>query len=398
MKSLSKRMPNLGTENAFSVVGKAKKFEKEVLEPQGKNLIYLQVGEPGFDTPKNINDAAKRAIDDNQTHYTQTAGVPIVREAIAKSTNKYTGLDYNLDDIVITAGGKPIIFYMINALIDEGDEVIIPNPSYPIYASVTEYLGGKVVPIQLKEENDFNFKIEELESKITPKTKLLIVNSPQNPTGGVYSKELIEQIAEVAKKHDLWVLSDEIYNEMVHDGEHFSIASLPGMAERTVILNGCSKTYAMTGYRIGWGITKNKEMRDALEQFACNDLSCVNAIAQYAALEAVSGPQEDVQKMLAEYKVRRDLLVNLVKEVPGMKCHFPKGAFYLMVNVREILDRLNITAEELCERIMKEANVLILPGTVFGTFGDDFVRFSYVSTREMITEGMARINKFITSI
>lgn len=398
MKSLSKRMPRLGTENAFSVVGKAKKFEAEVLAPLGKNLIYLQIGEPGFDTPKNINDAAIKAINENQTHYTQTAGIPVLRNAIATSTSKYTGVDYKGEDVVVTPGAKPIMFYMINALIDEGDEVIIPNPAYPIYGSVTEYLGGVVVPIQLKEENDFNFKIEELESKITDKTKLIIVNSPQNPTGGVYSKELINQIAEVAIKHDLWVLSDEIYNEMVHEGEHYSIASIPGMAERTVILNGCSKTYAMTGYRVGWGLTKNKEMCGALEQLACNDVSCVNAIAQYAALEAVSGPQEEVQKMLTEYKARRDLLVKLVNEVPGMKCHSPKGAFYLMVNVREILNKLNITAEELCDRIMKEANVLILPGTVFGVYGDDFVRFSYVSTREMIEEGMARISKFINSL
>ena len=398
MKSLSKRMPRLGTENAFSVVGKAKKFEAEVLAPLGKNLIYLQIGEPGFDTPKNINDAAIKAINENQTHYTQTAGIPVLRNAIATSTSKYTGVDYKGEDVVVTPGAKPIMFYMINALIDEGDEVIIPNPAYPIYGSVTEYLGGVVVPIQLKEENDFNFKIEELESKITDKTKLIIVNSPQNPTGGVYSKELINQIAEIAIKYDLWVLSDEIYNEMVHEGEHYSIASIPGMAERTVILNGCSKTYAMTGYRVGWGLTKNKEMCGALEQLACNDVSCVNAIAQYAALEAVSGPQEEVQKMLTEYKARRDLLVKLVNEVPGMKCHSPKGAFYLMVNVREILNKLNITAEELCDRIMKEANVLILPGTVFGVYGDDFVRFSYVSTREMIEEGMARISKFISSI
>lgn len=391
-------MPRLGTENAFSVVGKAKKFEAEVLAPLGKNLIYLQIGEPGFDTPKNINDAAIKAINENQTHYTQTAGIPVLRNAIAISTSKYTGVDYKGEDVVVTPGAKPIMFYMINALIDEGDEVIIPNPAYPIYGSVTEYLGGKVVPIQLKEENDFNFKIEELESKITDKTKLIIVNSPQNPTGGVYSKELINQIAEVAIKYDLWVLSDEIYNEMVHEGEHYSIASIPGMAERTVILNGCSKTYAMTGYRVGWGLTKNKEMCGAIEQLACNDVSCVNAIAQYAALEAVSGPQEEVQKMLTEYKARRDLLVKLVNEVPGMKCHSPKGAFYLMVNVREILNKLNITAEELCDRIMKESNVLILPGTVFGVYGDDFVRFSYVSTREMIEEGMARISKYISSI
>jgi aspartate aminotransferase len=398
MKNFSTRMPRLGTENAFSVIGKAKKFEAEVLAPQGKKLIYLQIGEPGFDTPRNINDAAIRAINDNQTHYTPTAGIQVLREAVAKSTNKYAPNDYTFEDVVITSGAKPIIFYMINALIDEGDEVIVPNPCFPIYGSVTEYLGGKVVPIQLKEENDFNFQIEELEKSITPKTKLLIINSPQNPTGGVFSKELLAQIAEVAIKNDLWVLSDEIYNEMVHEGEHVSLASFPGMAERTVILNGCSKTYAMTGYRVGWGVSKNKEMMKAIEQLACNDTSCVNASAQYAALEAVSGPQADVEKMLAEYKNRRDLLVKLVNEVRGMKCVAPKGAFYLMVNVREILNKLNITAEELCDRIMKEAHVLILPGTVFGHFGEDFVRFSYVSTQEMINEGMSRIKTFLTNI
>lgn len=396
MKSFSKRMPRLGTENAFSVIGKAKKFEKEVLEPQGKKLVYLQIGEPGFNTPANINEAAIKAIRDNQTHYTATPGIPQLREAVAKSTGKYTGVDYKAEDVVVVAGGKPIMFYMINALIDEGDEVIIPNPGYPIYGSVTEYLGGVVVPIALKEENQFNFSAEELESKITLKTKLIMVNSPQNPTGGVYTRDLLEKIAAIAVKHDLWVLSDEIYNEMVHEGEHVSIAGMPGMAERTVILNGCSKTYAMTGYRVGWGVTKNVEMAKALEQLACNDISCVNTMAQYAAVEAVAGPQEEVKKMLAEYKNRRDLIVKMVNEVPGMKCHSPKGAFYLMVNVRQIMDKLNITSAELCDRVMKEANVLILPGTVFGLFGDDFVRFSYVSTQEMIVEGLTRIKNYLT--
>ncbi|MFH0820989.1 MAG: pyridoxal phosphate-dependent aminotransferase [Candidatus Peregrinibacteria bacterium] len=398
MKPFSKRMPYLGTENAFAVIGKAKKFEREVLKPQGKHLVYLQIGEPGFDTPKNINEAAIRAIRENQTHYTATPGVQVLREAIAKSTGKYTGVDFQPEDVVVAAGGKPVMFYMINALIDEGDEVIIPNPAYPIYGSVTEYLGGKVVPIRLKEENDFNFSADELEKKITPKTKLVIVNSPQNPTGGVYPGKLIEQIAGIAKKHDLWVLSDEIYNEMVHDGEHVSIAGMPGMAERTVVLNGCSKTYAMTGYRIGWGVTKNRKMAEYLEQLACNDISCTNTISQYAALEALTGPQDEVKKMLKEYKKRRDLMVELVNGIPGMRCHSPKGAFYLMVNVRQVMDKLGITVAELCGRIMKEANVLILPGTVFGLFGDDFVRFSYVSTEETIREGLARIKKFLTAI
>ncbi|KKU89503.1 MAG: Aspartate aminotransferase [Candidatus Yanofskybacteria bacterium GW2011_GWA1_48_10] len=398
MKNFSKRLPRLGTENAFSVIGKAKKFEEEVLKPEGKHLIYLQIGEPGFNTPDNINQAAINAVKDNQTHYTATPGIGALREAVAKKVSRETGGSYAAEDVVVVSGAKPVIFYMLNALIDPGDEVIIPNPAFPIYGSVTEYLGGTVVPLPLHEENDFNPDITELKKSITPKTKLIILNSPQNPTGGVFSEEIIRQIAEVAINNDLWVLSDEIYNEMVHDGKHFSVAGLPGMALRTVVLNGCSKTYAMTGYRIGWGVTKNKEMTAALERFACNDTSCPTAISQYAALEAVTGPQEDVQKMLVEYKKRRDLIVKLVNEVPGMKCHSPKGAFYLMVNVRELLDKLGTTAAELCDRLMKEANVLILPGTVFGHFGEDYVRFSYVSTEENIIEGMSRIKKFVESL
>jgi len=398
MKSFSKRMPRLGTENAFSVIGKAKKFEREVLAPQGKKLVYLQIGEPGFDTPKNINEAAIKAIHDNQTHYTPTTGIPVLREAIAKMSSLYSAKPYEADDVVVVPGGKPVMFYMINALIDEGDEVIVPNPSYPIYGSVTQYLGGKMVPIQLREDKGFNFTAEDLKALITPKTKMIILNSPQNPTGGVYTKELIEEIAQIAIDNDLWVLSDEIYDRMVHEGKHISITSVPGMQERTVVLNGCSKTYAMTGYRIGWAVTSNKEMAKYIEQLACNDTSCTNTVAQYAALEAITGPQDQVDYMLSEYKKRRDLMVSLVNEIPGMHCHSPKGAFYLMVNVREILDKLSITADELCDRVMKEAHVLILPGTVFGLFGDDFVRFSYVSTEDDIRKGLALIKTFIEGI
>ena len=227
---------------------------------------------------------------------------------------------------------------------------------------------------------------------------MIIINSPQNPTGGVFEEKLIRKVAEISKKNDLWVLSDEIYNEIVHEGKHFSIASVEGMSERTIILNGCSKTYAMTGYRVGWGITKNKIMAEAIEKLACNDTSCPNTISQYAALEAITGTQEPVKNMLQEYKNRRDLMVKLVNEIDGMKCHTPKGAFYLMVNVRELIIKINITAEELCDKIMKEANVLILPGSVFGKFGEDFVRFSYVSTEENIIEGLTRIKNFVESL
>ena len=398
MKSFSKRMSHLGTENAFSVIGKAKKFEEEVLKPQGKHLIYLQIGEPGFNTPDNINQAAIRAIKDNQTHYTPTPGIPALREAVAKKISAETNVPYLKEDVVVVSGGKPIIFYTINALIDVGDEVIIPSPAYPIYGSIVEYLGGKVVPLPLREKDNFNLNIKELKKSITPRTKLIVLNSPQNPTGGVFTEKIIREVAKLAKQHDLWVLSDEIYSEMVHEGKHFSITSVLGMSERTVLLNGCSKTYAMTGYRIGWGVTKNKEMAQALEKLACNDISCPSAVAQYAALEAITGPQGEVKNMLKEYRKRRDLIVKLVNKIKGMKCHPPKGAFYLMVNVRELLDKLGISAYEFCDRTMKEANVLILPGPVFGKFAEDFVRFSYVATEENIIEGMSRIKKFVESL
>ncbi len=394
MKPFSKRMPRLGTENAFFIITKAKNFEKE----SGVKLVYLQIGEPGFDAPKNIKDATIKAVNDNQTHYTATPGIPELREAIAKYHSRYSCTPYAAEDTVVTAGGKSVMFYMINALIDEGDEVIIPNPAYPIYGSVTEYLNGKVVPIPLKEESDFNFTAEELEKLITPRTKLIIINSPQNPTGGVLKEEFLEKIAAIAIKHDLWVLSDEIYDRMVHEGKHVSITKFEGMPERTVVLNGCSKTYAMTGYRVGRGVTKNREMTKYLEQLACNDISCVNTMAQYAALEALTGPQTAVDEMLKEYKVRRDLMVSMVNEIPGMSCKSPKGAFYLMINVRKILDKLGITSAELCDKIMREAHVLILPGTVFGLFGDDFVRMSYVSTPEQIKDGLTKIKDYISKL
>ena len=398
MKPFSERMPRLGTENAFAFISKGKKFEKEVLAPKGKHLIYLQIGEPGFDTPKNINDAAIEAIKKNMTHYTAIPGIPELREAVAKYTSRNACENYETDDVVIVPGGKPVMFYMLNALIDPGDEVIVPNPAYPIYGSVTEYLGGKVVPVPLKEENDFNFTADDFKKLITKKTKLIIINTPHNPTGGVLKKELIEEIAELAKKHDLWVLSDEIYDRIVHEGEHFSITNVEGMPERTVVLNGCSKAYAMTGYRIGWAVTKNRDMAKAIEQLACNDTSCTNTMAQYAALEALIGPQTPVDEMVKEYRTRRDLMHKLINEITGMHCKLPKGAFYLMVNVREILNKLNISAAKLCDMIMEEAHVLILPGTCFGLFGDDFVRFSYVSTKENIIEGVDRIKKYIESI
>lgn len=398
MKAFSKRLARLGTENAFSVVSKAKKFEREELEPKGKHLVYLQIGEPAFDTPKNIRDAGIKAICENQTHYAPSPGIMKFREIIAAHTKKYTGVDYKWEDVIVAAGGKPVMFYMLNALIDDGDEVIIPNPGYPIYESVTNYLGGKSIPLPLLEEKDFNFSLEDLKKLITPKTKMIIINSPQNPTGGVLTEETLKGIAELAVKHDLWVLSDEIYDRIVYEGKHISITKFPGMPERTVLLNGCSKAYAMTGWRLGWGVTKNKELMKYFEQLTINDISCIPTMTQYAGMEALAGPQEAVDHMKQEYLKRRDLLVSLVREIPGMSCRTPKGAFYLFVNVKPILKKMGWTATDLADKIMREANVVILPGTAFGVHGEGYIRFSYVSSEADIREGLKRMKEYLATI
>lgn len=398
MKAFSLRMPRLGTENAFSVISKAQKFEREVLTPRGEKLIYLQIGAPSFNTPDNIKQAGIKAINENQTHYTPSPGIPKFREIIAEKTTAETGIPYDISDVVIMPGAKPVMFHMINALIDPGDEVIIPNPGFPIYESVVNYLGGVSVPLPLLEEKDFNFSLDDLKKLITPKTKLIINNSPQNPTGGVLTRDVLEGMAKLCVEHDLWVLSDEIYNKIIYEGEHLSITSLPGMPQRTVILNGCSKTYAMTGWRLGWAVTKNKQMAALLEQLIINDVSCTAAMVQYAGMEALTGPQDAVAVMRTEYQKRRDLLVSLVNDIPGMSCRTPKGAFYLFVNVKSILKKLGISSSEFADRVMREAHVLILGGTAFGAYGEGYIRFSYVSSEEAIREGLRRMKEWIMKV
>ncbi|MBI4994804.1 pyridoxal phosphate-dependent aminotransferase [Candidatus Peregrinibacteria bacterium] len=395
MKPFSKRLAHLGTENAFSVVSKAKKFEREELKPKGKNLVYLQIGEPAFDTPENIKQAGIKAIQANQTHYAPSPGIYEFRQVIADKMSPRSCTKYQAEDVVVMPAGKPVIFHTINALIDPGDEAIIPNPGYPIYESVTNYLGGVSVPLPLLEEKDFNFEISELEKLITPRTKMIVVNSPQNPTGGVFTFETLAGIAELAKKHDLWVLSDEIYDRIVYEGKHISITSFQGMPERTVLLNGCSKTYAMTGWRLGWAVTASREMAQYLEQLIINDVSCTATMVQYAGMEALQGPQDSVEYMKKEYLRRRDLLISLVREIPGMSCRVPKGAFYLFVNIKPILQKLGIKAAEFADKIMKEANVVILPGTSFGEYGEGYIRFSYVSSEADICEGLKRMKEYL---
>lgn len=395
MKSFSTRIPHLGTENAFSVISKAKKFEREMLEPKGQKLIYLQIGEPAFDTPENIKQAGIHAINENQTHYTPSPGIPKFRQIIAEKMSLRSCEKFEMEDVVVMPAAKSVIFHTANALIDPGDEVIIPNPGFPIYESVVNYLGGVSVPLPLLEEVDFNFSLEDLKRLITPKTKLIIINSPQNPTGGVLTEQTLEGIAKLAIEHDLWVLSDEIYDRIIYEGKHISILSFPKMPQRTILLNGCSKTYAMTGWRLGWAAIKDKQMAQYLEQLIINDVSCTAAMIQYAGMEALTGPQDAVDAMREEYRKRRDLLVSLVCEIPGMSCRVPKGAFYLFVNVKPILAKLGINASEFCDRVMREAHVVILPGTAFGAHGEGYIRFSYVSSGEDIKEGLRRMKEYI---
>ncbi|PIQ78054.1 aspartate aminotransferase [Candidatus Peregrinibacteria bacterium CG11_big_fil_rev_8_21_14_0_20_46_8] len=398
MKSFSQRMQHLGTENAFSVIAKAKKFEREELEPQGKKLVMLQIGEPAFDAPEHVKEAMIEAVRNNETHYTPSPGIMPLREAVAAETSKFSCEKYEAEDVVIMPGAKPVMFHMLNALIDAGDEVIIPNPGFPIYESMVNYLGGKPVPLPLLEERDFNFSLEDLANLITDKTKLIIINSPQNPTGGVLTRETLEGMAELAKKHDLWVLSDEIYNKIIYEGEHVSITSFEGMPERTVILNGASKAYAMTGVRLGWAVTKNAKMAEYLEQLIINDVSCTATVVQHAGIAALKGPQEPVEQMREVYRARRDLLVSLVNEIPGMSCRTPGGAFYLFVNVQPILKKHGWTASEFADKVMREAHVLILPGTAFGAHGEGYIRFSYVASEDNIREGLRRLKEYVKTI
>lgn len=398
MKPFSKRLSRLGTENAFSVITKAKKYEREELLPKGQNLVYLQIGEPAFNTPENIKRAGIKAIQENKTHYSPSPGLYEFRQIIAAHASKVSCEKYEAEDVVVMPGGKPVMYHMMNALIDAGDEVIIPNPGYPIYESCVNYNGGKSVPLPLFEEKDFNFSLEELEKLIMPATKAIVVNSPQNPTGGVLTKELLEGIAKLAVKNDLWVLSDEIYDRIIYEGSHVSITSFPGLPERTVLLNGCSKAYAMTGWRLGWAVTKNRPMSQYLEQLVINDCSCTATMVQAGGMEALTGPQEPVEEMRKEYIKRRNLLVSLVKEIPGMSCRVPKGAFYLFANVKPILYKLSITSAELADKIMREAHVVVLPGSAFGVYGEGYLRFSYVSSETDIKEGLKRIKDYLAQI
>jgi len=384
MIHIANRMKRLGTETAFEVLAKAR-----ALEAQGKNIIHLQIGEPDFDTPENVRAAGKKAIDEGFTHYSPSAGLMQAREAIAKHVTETRGFPVNPEMVVITPGGKPIMNFAITACVDEGDEVIYPNPGYPIYESVIEFIGAKAVPLPLREDKGFAFDIEDLKKLITPKTRMLILNSPQNPTGGVLGSDLLKQIADVCIRHNLVVLSDEIYARIIYDGyQHVSIASLPGMAERTILLDGYSKIFSMTGWRLGYGIM-NEELAKLFAKLQINVTSCAASFTQIAGIEAINGPQDYMDNMVGEFKKRRDFIVDGLNSLPGFRCHKPSGAFYVFPNIEETGRK----SKELADSLLYDAGVAALSGTAFGKYGEGFLRFSYANSIPNIEEGLKRIEK-----
>jgi aspartate aminotransferase len=385
---LAKRMERLGTETAFEVLARAK-----ALEAEGRDIVHLEIGEPDFDTPRNIIDKAVEALRSGYTHYGPAAGMPDVRKVFAEHSARDRGIDVGPDNVVIVPGGKPIIYYPLTALIDPGDEVIYPNPGFPIYESVINFLEGKAVPLKLAEEKDFSFDIEDLRAAASDRTKLLIINSPQNPTGGMLSSDDLDAIAELAVKHDFWVLSDEIYSKIIYEGTHDSISTRPGMLERTIILEGHSKTYAMTGWRLGYGIMP-VELAAAVAKLQTNCTSCTAAFTQIAGAEALTGPQDEAEAMVAEFKVRRDLLVDGLNAIEGITCKKPRGAFYVFPNITG----LGLTSKEVEVRLLDEFGVAALAGTSFGAFGEGYLRFSYANSQDNIRKALERFADFAATV
>lgn len=377
---LAKSFSRLGTETAFEVLARAR-----ALEAQGRKIVHLEIGEPDFDTPANIREAAKKAIDAGHTHYGPSAGLPDTRKAIAEYVSKSRGVSYAAEETVIVPGGKPIIFFTILALVEPGDEVIYPNPGFPIYESMINYVGGKPVPLPIREELDWDFDAAEFEKLLTPKTKLVILNSPANPTGGVMTKETMDRVAKaLAKFPDAMLLADEIYSRIVYEGKHLSLLAYPGMKERTILLDGFSKTWAMTGWRLGYGVGP-KWLIDAIAKLSTNDHSCVPAFSQYAAIEALTGPQDSVTAMVAEFKRRRDVIVKGLNSLPGVTCKTPKAAFYVFPSIKGT----GLKSKALADALLAEAGVACLPGTSFGAMGEGYLRFSYANSVANIETALA---------
>jgi len=380
----AKRMETLGTETAFEVLAKAKALEK-----QGKDVVHLEIGEPDFDTPKNIRDAAIKALNTGYTHYTPSAGIPELRQAIAEYISKTRNLEVTADEVVVTPGAKPVMFFSILALVNQGEEVLYPNPGFPIYESLINFVGAKPVPIPLKEENDFSMDPEDIKQKITKKTKMIIINSPENPTGGVLSKEDLHVIADcVVDRDDVFVLADEIYSRIIYEGKHESITQFPGMKEKTILLDGFSKTYAMTGWRLGYGVMR-KDLAQKCAQLMTNSNSCTSTFTQMAGVEALKGPQTEPEKMVAEFKKRREVIVSGLNNIKGITCKKPRGAFYVFPNIKGT----GMDCRKLGDHLLYNGGVAVLPGTSFGKFGEGYLRLSFANSVENIKKALDRVAK-----
>jgi aspartate aminotransferase len=381
------RMSQLGTESAFEVLARAK-----LLEEQGAEIVHLEIGEPDFATPPHIVAAAEAAIEDGYTHYTPAGGIPEVREAVAAHYATRIGNDVQGGEVILTPGSKNILLFAMLALVEAGDEVIVPDPGYPIYASLVSFMGAKPVSLRLREESGFRFDAGELGSLVTDRTRMIILNSPQNPTGGILHPEDLVAVAELAVKHDLWVVSDEIYSQIVYEGDVASIASIAGMRERTIIMDGLSKAYAMCGWRLGIGVAP-AELIKAMEKLMINSSSCATAFIQVATLAALESPDSDVsvQRMVEEYRRRRDVVVDGLNAIPGVHCHRPGGAFYVFPNVSEI----GVDQKVLADALLAEAGVAVLPGTAFGAMGKGYLRLSYAQAVPVLEKGLGRIRDFL---
>jgi len=378
---LARRMARLGTETAFEVLVKAR-----ALEALGRDIVHLEIGEPDFDTPGNIIGAGVDALHKGFTHYGPSAGLPQLRETIAQYVSETRRVEVSPDEVVVVPGGKPIIFFSILALADEGDEVIYPNPGFPIYESMIEYVGAKPVPIQLREEMDFRLDVDELAQLVNDRTKLIILNSPQNPTGGVLEKEDIDAIAQAIGDRNVMVLTDEIYSRLIFEGEHHSIMSVDGMKERSILLDGFSKTYAMTGWRMGYGVMR-PDLAAHVARLMTNSNSCTASFTQVAGIEALRGPQESVDAMCAEFKRRRDVMVAGLNEIKGFSCRLPKGAFYVFPNIT----KTGWPSKKLADALLDEARVAGLSGTAFGAFVEGYLRFSVANSIENIDKALERV-------
>jgi aspartate/methionine/tyrosine aminotransferase len=386
--NFAQRMSRLGTESAFEVLARAR-----ALERQGREVIHLEIGEPDFDTPAHIREAAKRALDGGATHYGPSAGLPELREAIAKDVAATRGIDVRPEEVVVTPGAKPIMYFVITALVDPGDEVIYPNPGFPIYESVINFVGGVPVPIPLREESGFGFDLDVFERKVSPRTRLIVVNSPQNPTGGVLEADQLGRIAEIALRHRIPVLADEIYKSFLYEGEFASITRFAGMKDLTIILDGFSKAYAMTGWRLGYGVMP-VPLAEHVTRLMVNSNSCTASFTQLAGIAALQGDQTPVAAMVAEFKRRRDVIVAGLNRLPGVSCRSPRGAFYVFPNI----SALRRPSSEVANALLQEAGVAVLGGSAFGEYGEGYLRLSYANSEANILKALERMRPVLARL